>query len=74
MEYFLQTLDSERQRLHTACHEWVPQSVGDDTRLLHFGVYLLANRVTFEPFVYWTLLQHFSSFSLLLEEEYDQSS
>ncbi len=43
-------------------------SVGEEGRLLHFGVYLLANQVEFEPFIYWALLQHFSSFALLIEE------
>ena len=41
---------------------------GEEERLLHFGVYLLANQVEFEPLVYWALLQHFASFALLAEE------
>ena len=69
LKYWSQALNNERQRLHVACQQWVATSVGEDTRLLHFGVYLLTNQVSFEPFVYWTLLQHFSSYSLLLDEE-----
>lgn len=60
-------LDGERQRLFAVCQESTGQN-GEEGRLLHFGVYLLANQVEFEPFVYWSLLQHFSSFALLVEE------
>lgn len=70
-EFFFQALDSERLRLYSVCKESRIQPLGEGERLLHFGVYLLANQVDFEPFIYWSLLQHFASFSLLVEERFD---
>lgn len=45
------------------------QLVDEESRLLHFGVYLLANKVGFEPYVYWTLLQHFSGYGQLVDPQ-----
>lgn len=64
-------MDSERQRLYSMCKESRIRPLGEEERLLHFGVYLLVNQVDFEPFIYWSLLQHFASFSLLVEERFD---
>lgn len=66
---FLKVLNRERQRLYLLCRESGGGSTENEDRLLHFGVYLLDNQVEFEPFIYWTLLQHFASFALLVEEK-----
>ena len=63
-------MDNERRRLYSILDEWVDQPVDDEVRLRHFAVYLLANQVSFEPYVYWTLLQHFSIFALQAQKRY----
>lgn len=70
--FLFKSLNNERQRLYALSREWMShsgQSVENESRLLHFGVYLLANRVEFEPYLYWTLLQHFAALNQFPEQE-----
>lgn len=51
------------------CESLTDTSAGEEERLIHFCAYLVANKVDFEPFIHWSLLQHFSCFPLLVEEK-----
>jgi len=66
----MKALDNERLRLFGILDEWIDKPIDNEVRLRHFAVYLLANQVSFEPFVYWTLLQHFSIYAIQAQERY----